>query len=103
MTLSATRAKALSDPGRYSDGGGPHLFITKAGRKTWGLCITLDGYRLDIGLGEFPSVKLARPREKAPEFRDAIAEYKNPMSERLASTMPTFGEAAYAVNMTNRL
>ena len=29
MKLSATRVKALRDPGRYSDGDGLHLFISK--------------------------------------------------------------------------
>ena len=36
MALSATRAKALKDPGRYADGGGLHLYISKAGRKVLG-------------------------------------------------------------------
>ena len=67
MTLSATRAKALKDPGRYSDGGGLHLYISKAGGKSWVQRITIDGRRRDIGLGGFPSVSLARAREKAAE------------------------------------
>ena len=34
MKLSATRVRALRDPGRYSDGDGLHLFIHKNGRKS---------------------------------------------------------------------
>ena len=59
MALSATRVKALKDPGRYSDGGGLHLFISKAGTKSWVQRITIDGRRRDIGLGGFTTVSLA--------------------------------------------
>ena len=58
MPLSATRVKALKDPGRFLDGGGLHLYISKAGRKSWVQRITIDGRRRDIGLGGFPSVSL---------------------------------------------
>ena len=102
MTLSATRVKALIDPGRYSDGGGLHLFITKAGRKSWVLRITVDGRRRDIGLGGYPSVSLARAREKATEYRDLIAEGRDPVAEKRAPAMPTFREAAHAVHKTNK-
>ena len=58
MPLSATRVKALKGPGRFSDGGGLHLYISKAGRKSWVQRITVDRRRRDIGLGGFPSVSL---------------------------------------------
>ena len=64
MPLSATRVKALEDPGRFSDGGGLHLYISKAGRKSWVQRITVDGRRRDIGLGGFPSVSLAQGSRK---------------------------------------
>ena len=102
MTLSATQVKALSVPGRYSDGGGLHLFITKAGRKSWVLRITIDGRRRDIGLGGYPSVSLARAREKSAEYRDVIAEGRDPVAEKRAPAMPTFREAAHAVHKTNK-
>ena len=102
MTLSATRVKALNAPGRYSDGGGLHLFISKAGRKSWVLRITVDGRRRDIGLGGYPSVSLARAREKAAEYRTAIAEGRDPVAEKHAPTMPTFRKAAYAVHEANK-
>ena len=102
MTLSATKVKALRDPGRYSDGGGLHLFISKAGRKSWVLRITADGRRRDIGLGGYPSVSLARAREKATEYRTAIAEGRDPVAEKHAPAMPTFKEAAYAVHEANK-
>ena len=102
MTLSATRVKALNAPGRYSDGGGLHLFISKAGRKSWVLRITVDGRRRDIGLGGYPSVSLAQAREKAGEYRTAIAAGRDPVAEKRAPAMPTFREAAYAVHEANK-
>ena len=84
MALSATRVRALKEPGRYSDGGGLHLFISKAGRKSWVQRITINGRRRDIGLGGFPSVSLARAREKALENRAAVAEGRDPLAEKHA-------------------
>ena len=102
MTLSATRVKALNAPGRYSDGGGLHLYISKAGRKSWVLRITVDGRRRDIGLGGYPSVSLAQSREKAADNRAAIAEGRDPVAEKHAPAMPTFREAAYTVHEANK-
>ena len=102
MALSATRVKALKEPGRYSDGGGLHLYISKAGRKSWVLRITIDGRRRDIGLGGFPSVSLAGGREKAADHRGAVAEGRDPLAEKHAPAMPTFREAACAVHEANK-
>ena len=102
MALSATRVKALKEPGRYSDGGGLHLYISKAGRKSWVLRITIDGCRRDIGLGGFPSVSLARAREQAADDRAAVAEGRDPLAEKHAPAMPTFREASCAVHEANK-
>ena len=96
MALSATRAKALKDPGRYADGGGLHLYISKAGGKSWVQRITIDRRRRDIGLGAFPSVGLAQAREKAADNRTAVAEGRDPVAEKHSPAMPTFREAARA-------
>ena len=102
MALSATRVKALKEPGRYSDGGGLHLYIGKAGRKSWVLRITIDGRRRDIGLGGVPSVSLARAREKAADNRAAVAEGRDPLADKHAPAIPTFKEAACAVHEANK-
>ena len=90
MALSATRVRALKEPGRYSDAGGLHLYVNKAGRKSWVLRITVDGRRRDIGLGGFPSVSLARAREKAADNRTAVAAGRDPLAAKRAPAMPTF-------------
>ena len=102
MALSGTRVKVLKEPGRYSDGGGLHLFISKAGRKSWVQRITIDGRRRDIGLGGFPSVSLAKAREKATGNRTAVAAGRDPLAEKRKPAMPTFKEAASAVHEANR-
>ena len=89
------------DPGRYADGGGLHLYISKAGGKSWVQRITIDRRRRDIGLGAFPSVGLAQAREKAADNRAAVAEGRDPVAEKHSPAMPTFREAARAVHAAN--
>ena len=66
------------------------------------LRITVEDRRRDIGLGGYPSVSLARAREKAAEYRTAIAEGRDPVAEKHAPAMPTFREAAQAVHEANK-
>ena len=102
MKLSATRAKALRDPGRCLDGDGLHLFIHKNGRKSWVQRITVDGRRRDIGLGGYPTVSLAQARKRATDNREAIGNGRDPVADKRRPAMPTFGEAAYAVHEANK-
>ena len=102
MKLSATRARALREPGRYSDGNGLHLFISKKGGKSWVQRITIDGRRRDIGVGGYPAVSLAQARERASDNREAIGNGKDPVAEKCKPAFPTFGEAARAVHEANK-
>ena len=102
MKLSATRVRALRDPGRYSDGDGLHLFISKAGGKSWVQRITVDGRRRDIGLGGYPTISLAQARMRAADNREAIANGRDPVADRRKPAIPTFSEAAFAVHEVNK-
>ena len=102
MKLSATRVKALSEPGRYSDGDGLHLFIKKNGRKSWVQRITVDGRRRDVGLGGYPTVSLAQARKRASDNREAISSGRDPVAEKHRPAMPTFSEAAHTVHEANK-
>ena len=82
MKLSATRVKALTDPGRYSDGDGLHLFISKRGSKSWVQRITVGGRRRDIGLGGYPTISLAQARKRASDNREAIGNGRDPVAEK---------------------
>ena len=102
MNLSATRVKALSEPGRHTDGDGLHLFISKTGGKSWVQRITIDGRRRDIGLGGYPAVSLAQARNRASDNREAVGNGKDPVAEKRRPAMPTFREAAHAVHEANK-
>ena len=78
------------------------MYISKAGRKSWVLRITVDGRRRDIGLGGYPSVSMALAREKAVDNRAAVAEGRDPVAEKHAPAMPTFREAASVVHKANK-
>ena len=102
MKLSATRVKALSEPGRYSDGDGLHLFISKTGGKSWVQRITIDGRRRDIGLGGYPTVSLSQARKRASDNREVVGNGRDPVAEKRKPAMPTFREASYAVHEANK-
>ena len=102
MRLSAIIIKALSDPGRYSDGDGLHLYIGKTGSKSWVQRITIDGRRRDVGLGGYPAVSLAQARKRAADNRAAIADGRDPLSDKRKPEIPTLKEAAYTVHSTSR-
>ncbi len=102
MKLSATRVKSLNSPGRYSDGSGLHLYISKAGGKSWVQRITIDGRRRDIGLGGYPAVSLAQARMRATDNRVAIGNGNDPIAEKRKPPKPTFSEAAYTVHEANK-
>ena len=102
MKLSATRVKALRDPGRYSDGDGLHLFISKAGGKSWVQRVTVDGRRRDIGLGGCPAVSLAQARQRASDNREAIGNGRDPVAEKRKPALPSFSDAAHKVHKANK-
>ena len=49
--LTATKVKALTEPGRHRDGDNLYLNISKGGTKSWVLRYSLDRRRRDMGLG----------------------------------------------------
>ena len=102
MKLSATRVRALRDPGRYSDGDGLHLFVSKRGTKSWVQRITVGGRRRDIGLGGYPNVSLAQARKRASDNRETISNGRDPVADKRRPSTPTFSEAAHAVHEANK-
>ena len=102
--LTHAKVKALETPGRYGDGGGLYLNVAKGGSKSWVQRIAIDGRRRDVGLGGFPTVSLAKARERASQNRDAIADGRDPVAEKRTPkpAVPTFREAARACHEMNR-
>ena len=103
MRLTATKVKALKDPGRYGDGTIPGLYLVvrPSGSKAWIQRIVIDGRRRDIGLGGYPDVSLARAHEKARENRSAVADGRDPQAEKRQPLVPTFRVAAEATIAAN--
>ena len=102
--LSDRLAKSSLAEGRYSDGGGLYLNVKPGGSKSWLFMYVRDGKRHAIGLGPYPSLRLAAAREKAAEFRSAIAEGSDPRALRKPLDEPTFGECveAFLSSMENQ-
>ena len=80
--LTAVALKALTRPGRHTDGDGLHLFIRPSGRKGWVLRTMRAGRLRDMGLGGYPQVSLAQAREAAQTARAAIRAGGDPIGER---------------------
>ncbi len=93
--LSARKVKTAS-PGKYEDGGGLRLVVSKKEAKRWVLRFTIDGKRREMGLGSFPDVGLAEARDKATQFRKQAAKGADPIEARLAEPKktPTFTTCA---------
>ena len=94
MKLTASRVKSFSKPGRYADGNGLFLQVSKGGSKSWTLRATIEGKRREIGIGSYPLLTLAQARQKSTALRLAIMDGENPLAEKVKETMPTFREAA---------
>jgi integrase len=98
--LTAIGIRNLKQPGRYSDGNGLILDISKSGRGSWIVRVQVDGRRRDIGLGSLSSLSLGQARDAAAQIRrdakagiDVVAVRK-----REQNIIPTFKEAALKVH-----
>lgn len=77
LTQASIRG-ALKAPGRYRDGDGLMLWVSKPGVASWVCRVQNDGKRRDFGLGSFKLVSLAEAREKAREVKKAIVRGDDP-------------------------
>lgn len=92
--LTDTECRAASKPGMLGDGGGLYLNVKASGAKSWAFIWKLDGKRSEMGLGAYPTIRLARARTLAADHRQAVAEGRNPIAERKKEAEPTFEECA---------
>jgi integrase len=96
--LTAIAIKAMKEPGRYGDGDGLFLAVSRSGSKSWVVRVQKAGRRRDIGLGSAAKVSLADARIKAARVRAQIEAGLDPVAERKkAAGVPTFREAALQV------
>ena len=104
--LTDLSVKALSKPGRHRDGDGLYLYVAPSGTKSWVQRIVINEKRRDIGLGSYPTVRLAQARSLASDNRSAVSEGRDPLGEKRQAkglariptpSVPTFAEAAARV------
>jgi integrase len=102
--LTATKVRALKEPGRYGDGAGLMLVIGSDGSRKWVLRLQADGRRRDFGLGSAADVTLANARSEAERLRQMVRAGLDPVAERnrVADPVPTFSEAARRVHAEHR-
>jgi integrase len=98
--LSPPAVNALKKAGRYADGNGLYLVVSKTGSKKWILRTVVQGRRTDIGLGGLSTTTLAKARKKAADMREVARDGGNPIAERrkARTNAPTFKEAAILVH-----
>jgi hypothetical protein len=100
--LTATAVAKAKAPGRYGDGEGLALIVSKGGSKSWIVRVQKDGRRRDIGLGSASKVPLKLARERAAEVRQKIELGIDPVAERAkAAGIPTFSVAVKKVHAEN--
>ena len=102
-TLTAAKVRAISEPGRYSDGGNLYLNVSPGGTKSWIMRLTIDGTRTDRGLGSYKKISIGAARKLAVDIKHEVKLGHDP---RLQARMlraakpatetgvPTFRDAA---------
>ncbi len=83
------RKVATAGAGKYEDGGGLRLVVSKGGAKKWVLRFTINGKRREMGLGSYPDVSLADARDKSSKCRRQVAAGIDPIETRQAEPEKT--------------
>ena len=89
-SLSDTRVKSLSVPGRYADGNGLYLYVKPSGARSWVYRWKEQGKRRELGLGGYPTVSLARARQRAKDARESLLDGSDPILEKKRASEPLF-------------
>jgi integrase len=82
--LSARTVISKKRRGRYSDGDGLVLQISKWGTKSWIFRFERDGRERHMGLGSLSTVSLAMARDAAQKCRQLLLEGRDPIEQRNA-------------------
>jgi integrase len=91
--LTASKLTRLSAPGRYGDGGGLYLQITKRLTKSWIFRYQRHGTEHYMGLGPLYAVNLKEARAAARSARAALARGGDPLQARAAARQDEAPEA----------
>lgn len=98
--LTAKSVASVSKPGRYSDGNGLYLLISRGGSKSWVLRTVVNRKRCDLGIGGVALVSLSEARDQAHSLRKVARAGGDPLSLRREQRriVPTLAEAAASVH-----
>lgn len=84
--LSAVSIPRIDQAGRYSDGGGLYLAVTRTNKgfaRSWVFCFTAPSGRIrEMGIGSVNDVPLQEARKAAAEARLKLARQQDPRDER---------------------
>src|SRR5215210_5389323 len=98
--LTAVAVARATKPGRYGDGHGLWLQVSRTGTKSWLFRYQRHGQARQMGLGPVHTITLAEAREKARECRRRLLEGIDPIEERRSERQQA--RAATARGMTFR-
>jgi len=92
--LSAAKVAKITQPGRYSDGGGLWLQVSTSGTKSWLFRYMRFGKARHAGLGSLHTVSLAEARVRAQKARLLLLDGRDPIDEKRARLAAAKAEAA---------
>ena len=95
--LTALKVAKAVKPGRYGDGHGLYLQVTKRGVKSWLLRYERDGRERWMGLGPLHTIGLSDARELARQARQLLLGNTDPLEDRKAKRAVKAAEAARAI------
>jgi len=82
MKLNYNRIKALKAPGKYFDGGGLYINVSKNGGKTFRFKYRFGGKEKLLTIGTFPITSLEQAREARTEAKKLLAKDIDPALDR---------------------
>jgi integrase len=94
--LSDASARAALKKGRWADGRGLYLNVSKSGSKSWVFVWREAGRHREMGLGPYPTITLAMARRKADEARLARIDGRDPIAEKRRAVGATFADTIKA-------
>ncbi|MEM6666508.1 MAG: integrase arm-type DNA-binding domain-containing protein, partial [Pseudomonadota bacterium] len=87
----------------HADGDGLYLFVAGTGRKRWTYIFQWRGKRTEMGLGGYPSVSLAKARERAAHALRMRQDGYNPVEVRRREANGETAFEAFADTLIERL
>jgi hypothetical protein len=96
--LSALKVQSLKKQGRYGDGAGLWLQVSKSGSKSWLFRYMREGKARQMGLGALHTVSLAAARQKAELVRKMLLDGIDPIGAKRSRIMGDRLQAARAMS-----